>query len=569
MGFLAGVLDEMRDRQAATEQRASLENPAVPLSLASFLAWFGAGDPTASGEVINVATAMQVTAVYACVRLIAESCALPIYVEEVQADGSRERTDHDLAWILNNEPNDEMSGPTYWEAYTGNMAAAGNAYAEILRDQMGRIAGFYPLAAGVTRPRRNRAGVLEYVTTAGQAPGRERVIRKEDMLHCPLFSLDGLQGLSPIALARQTIGLAKATEKFGAKFFGNGSIPNGVLSPEVGTAVTDKQKADLKESWERNYGGDNARRVAVMTAPWKWQSIGISPEESQFIGTQQFTRSQIAGLFRVPPAMIGDTTRLSNNNHEQQSLSFVVDTLRPYLSRIEKELTRKLLPKVGPKAYKYEIKFDVSERLRGDFVTTQTGFSLGRQWGWLSANDVRRAQGMNPIGKEGDIYMQPSNMIDAKNADKEPAPAPQPAKQLSSGQDEEGDEGDQDDDRSRNVLGRYASKHGAGFVQAFRAAGGDLEHLRSGLAPVIHSIVDSAAGEHPFTFWQPDRLDKIADEAADGVVRRMRRQAPAVELTEQLCRDEFRRVVRAVHIHTAREGAAIEAERDLAGQEGN
>ena len=157
------------------ESRGGLENPSVPLSLASFLAWQGAGEPTASGEVINVATAMQITSVYACIRLIAESCALPVKVFEIHDDGRRAVALHDLTWILGTEPNDEMSAPVFWECFTGNSAASGNAYAEILRDNGARMRGLYPLSSGVTRPRRSAAGVLEYVTTAGMQDGKERV----------------------------------------------------------------------------------------------------------------------------------------------------------------------------------------------------------------------------------------------------------------------------------------------------------------------------------------------------------------------------------------------------------
>ena len=538
--------------------RASIENPSVPLSLSSFFAWLGTGEPTASGEIINVATAMQITTVYACVRTIAEGCCLPIIVEEIHDDGRRERVDHDLAWVLNNQPNDEMNGATLWESYFGNAAAAGNGYAEILRDSYGRPAGVYPLSSNVTRPRRSSAtGKLEFVSKVDA--NLEKVLPAADVLFNPLFSFDGLMGLNPIAQARQMLGLARAAEKFGGKFFGNGAYPGGILTPAEGNNVTDAQRANLKESWERNYGGDNARRVAVMTAPWKWQAIGLSPEDSQFIGTQQFTRSQIAALFNVPPHKVGDTTRLSNNNHEQAQLAYVTDTLRPYLNRAERELTTKLLPTAGRKAYRLAIRFDESERLRGDFVTMQEGYALGRQWGWLSANDVRRDMGMTPIGGEGDIYLSPLNMLDARAVEATPAPAP--AKQLG--------QGDGQGDAERSMLGRYAQKHARGFVLAFRAAGGDLEALRQGLAPVIRGLVDDASREYPFTFWPDDVQPRVANEAIDGAVRRMRRAGLAtIGVSEQLCRDEFRRVVRAVVINTARESAAITAEAQLAGQEG-
>jgi HK97 family phage portal protein len=557
-----------RVRSAWTSARASLENPSVPLSLSAFLGWLGAGEPTASGEIINVANALQITTVYRCVRLLAESVAsLPLVIYASKDDGSRQRVDHDLTWILASEPNDEMSASAFWEAFTGNMAAAGNGYSEIIRDRAGAVRGLYPLSSGITSPRRNtRTNALEYVTSSGLSSGTERVIQKEDMIHCPLFGFDGLKGFNPITLARQMLGLARATEKFGSKFFGNGAFPSGIITPDpaAGSIVTDKQKADLKESWERNYGGDNQRRVAVLTAPWKWQALGISPEDSQFLGTQQFTRSQIAGLFGVAPHKVGDTTRLSNNNHEQESLAFVTDTLRPYLNRIEQELERKLLPRSGPNAYSYQIEFDVSERLRGDFVTTQEGMALGRQWGWLSANDVRRQLGLNPLGSDGDVYLSPLNMVNAKQAaETAPPPAPAPAAgqagaelELEGATDHEG-----------RVLGLYAAQHAAGFVRAFQAAEGEPERLRAGLAPVVAGLADTAAREMPFIFWPDETQKHIAADALEGILRRMRRAGPRFELSEQLCRGEFRRLVRAIHIQTAREGAAIQAEHEVRGGE--
>jgi HK97 family phage portal protein len=546
------------------EARASLENPSVPLSLASFFGWLGAGEPTASGEVINVATAMQITTVYRCVRLIAESVAsLPLVVYEVTDGGSRQRVDHDLTWVLNNEPNDEMAAPAFWEAYTGNMAAAGNGYAEIMRDNGGQAVGLYPLASGVTTPRRNAAGGLEYMTTSGMPAGRERVIRKEDVIHSPLLGFDGLKGFNPITLARQMLGLARATEKFGARFFGNGAFPSGILSPEPGNNITPKQKDDFKDSWERNYGGENQRRVAVMTAAWKWQAIGISPEDSQFIGTQQFTRSQIAGLFGVPPHKVGDMARASNNNHEQESLSFVTDTMRPYTNRIEKELLRKLMPRVGPKAYRYVIEFDYSERLKGDFMTTQEGLALGRQWGYLSANDCRRTMGMNAIGAEGDIYLSPLNMIDARQVENQPPPdagGADDGKQLPAAASDQ-------EEKGLRVLGRYAAQHGRAFVGAFRGARGQVAGLRAELSPVVAAIADRAARDYPFTLWPDGTIERIAGDALESLMRRMGHAGASFELSEQLCRDEFRRVVRSVHIHAARESAAIEADRELGGRE--
>lgn len=556
MGIFAELLDNQRDRMAL-ESRTSIENPSVPLSLASFLGWLGAGEPTASGEVINVQTALQVTDFYIGLRFLCQAVASsPLVVYEIKDNGAKERVDHDLTWMLATEPNDEMAAPPFWESQVGAMASAGNSYAEIIRDNGGRVRGLYPLSPGVTEPRRNiRSGVLEYATRSGMSDGRERVIAKEDMLHCPLFSFDGLKGFSPVTLARQTLGLARATEKFGAKFFGNGAVPLSVFTPETGNNVTPEKAAALKESFERNYGGENALRTAVLTGAWKLQSLGFSPEDCQFILTQGMTRTRIAALLGLPPHVIGDTTRLSNNNHENQTLQLVTDTLRPYSNRIEKELLRKLLPRTGPKAFRYVIEFDFTERQRGDFVTTQQGFALGRQWGWLSANDVRRALGMNPGGAELDIYLSPLNMLDANQV-------------LNPPDEPEGDAaGAALDEGQRTVLARYVVRYGKPFVEAFRRAGTDLDKLATELRPVVASIADGAIHRDPFGVRDDHAAGEIAGAAVDAVVRRLKKRGAAWVFSEQICRDEFRRVIRAVHIHSARQSAATQAERELADPE--
>ena len=460
-----------------------------------------------------------------------------------------------------------MAAPAFWESQIGAMACAGNSYAEIIRDFGGRPRGLYPLSPGVTEPRRNnRTGVLEYVTRAGMDSGRERVIAKEDMIHCPLFSFDGLKGFSPVTLARQTLGLARATETFGANFFGNGAVPLQMLTPEAGNIVTPEQVAMLKESFERNYGGENQLRTAIMTGAWKMQAMGLSPEDCQFILTQSFTRSRIAGLLGLPPHVLGDTTRLSNNNHENQTLQLVTDTFRPYCNRIEKELLRKLMPRSGPKAYSYIIEFDFTERQRGDFVTTQQGFALGRQWGWLSANDVRRALGMNPGGPELDIFLSPLNMLDAKQVLNPPEDPPKPTGDpLDDGQGADPDA--EPDANERTVLARYVVSYGRQFVDAFRRAGADLAKLAAELQPVVAVIADGAIHADPFGIRDDSAAASIAGDATAAVIRRLKKRGAAWVFSEQLCRDEFRRVVRAVHIQSARQNAAAAAARQLAAPE--
>ncbi len=372
------------------------------------------GVQTDSGERITEMVAMQISTVYACVRVISESIAsLPAALYQVTPTGRVAVPDHNLAWMLQSEPNPEQSAFTFWDTFAGCCALTGNAYAEIVRDAFGRPAALWPLNPRKTKPEREPNGTLVYKTYVGVngENGPARTIQADDVFHVPLFSLDGIYGYSPVQLMRQSLGLARAAEKFGARFFGNGSRPGGILSTK---GMPDKTvRAEIRDSWEQQHGGVNQGRTAVLFGDWTWQQIGLSPEESQFLATRQFQRSDICGMWRVPPQMVGDTTRLSNSNHEQQALSFVSDTLRPYLSRIEQEANRKLLRPIGS-GQRIVLSFDVTERTRGDFATLLKAYAVGRQWGWYSANDVRRDLGLPLGGPELDVYLVPVNMENAE-----------------------------------------------------------------------------------------------------------------------------------------------------------
>lgn len=397
------------------ESRANpLNNPAVSLSSPAIFSWLTQGEPTAAGEEVNHFTAMQSTSVYACVRVIAESVAsLPLKLYSTGDAGRREAFDVPLHDILCVEPNPEMTAFSFWETMTGCLALTGNCYAQIMRNGAGQIASLFPLHPLKTEPYRTPDGTLSYRTFDGQKDGVYRYIQPKDIVAIPLFSYDGLKGLSPIMQARQAIGLAVAAEKFGARFFGNGSRPGGIITSSA--KPDEKSQQNARESWERAQAGVNQGRTAFLFGPdIKYEQIGLSPEECQFLATRKFQREDIAALFRVPASMIGDTSRLSNTNHEQQNLTFLTDTIRPYLSRIENELTRKLLPSVGRNSGKLSLQFDVTERMRGDFNTQMKGYQTGVLSGWLSRNEVRKEIGENPGPKDLDVYMVPVNMQDSE-----------------------------------------------------------------------------------------------------------------------------------------------------------
>jgi HK97 family phage portal protein len=390
------------------EKRISPENPSS--SLSAVAKWLNAGNQTVSGELMNDQIALQITTVRTCVTVLAESVAsLPCVLYERKAEGRVEAENNPLHYILGAEPNEEMSAFTFWETMVGVNALTGNSYAEIIWNNSNQVAELYPLNPLVTEPYRMPNGKIGYRTRQGSKNGEWRHIDAKDILHFRLFSMDGLKGLSPVDMHRQALGLTVAAEKFGAKFFGNGSKPGGVLSgPEE---MSDEQIADARAAWEAAQGGSNQGRTAVLPGGWTYTQIGLSPENSQFLATRVFQRAEIAAMFRVPAHMAGDTSKISNSSYEQMNLSFLNDTLRPILTRIESELNRKLLPQLGRKANKFFVRFDLTERLRADHETTMAGIALARQWGLMQVDEGRIAMGMNPIGDTS--RLTPINMMNA------------------------------------------------------------------------------------------------------------------------------------------------------------
>ena len=230
-----------------------------------------------------------------------------------------------------------------------------------------------------------------------------------DILHVKGMSLNGVEGVSPITYAREAIGLGLAAEDFGSRFFANDARPGIVL--EHPGALSDQAYKKLKKSWADKHGGlANKHKVAILEEGMKIHEIGIPPEDAQFLETRKFQVNEIARIFRIPPHMIGDLERSTFSNIEQQSLEFVIHTVRPWLVRWEQALNISLLP--GEYRQKYFIEFLVDGLLRGDIKSRYEAYSIGRQNGWLSADDIRELENMNPLPDDmGKIYLIPLNMI--------------------------------------------------------------------------------------------------------------------------------------------------------------
>lgn len=375
---------------------------------------------SSAGKNVNERSAMQMTAVYSCVRILAEAVAgLPLHLYRYKEDGGKERAiDNNLYHLLHDEPNKEMSSFIFRETLMTHLLLWGNAYAQIIRNGKGEVVALYPLMPNKMQVDRDENGELYYIYTrssdeAKTMDGVTVYLTPRDVLHIPGLGFDGLVGYSPIAMAKNAIGLAIATEEYGAKFFANGAAPSGFLE-HPGTI---KDPSRLRENWNSTFGGSaNSGKVAVLEEGMKYTPISISPEQAQFLETRKFQIDEIARIFRVPPHMVGDLEKSSFSNIEQQSLEFVKYTLDPWVIRWEQSLSRALLNEDEKR--KYFFKFNLEGLLRGDYESRMSGYAVARQNGWMSANDIRELENMDKIPAEdgGDLYLINGNMLPLNKA---------------------------------------------------------------------------------------------------------------------------------------------------------
>lgn len=375
---------------------------------------------TTSGKNVNEMTALQTTAVYACVRILAEAIAsLPIHVYKHTDEGKEQDVNHQLYYLLHDEPNPDMTSFVFRETLMTHLLIWGNAYAQIIRDGRGQVLALYPLLPDRVSVKRDDKGELYYVYQRSEEDNpnfKDKgniILKKSEVLHVPGLGFDGLIGYSPIAMAKNAVGMTLATEEYGASFFANGANPGGVL--EHPGILKDPSK--VRESWNQVYQGtNNSHKVAVLEEGMSYKTIGIPPNEAQFLETRKFQINEIARLYRIPPHMVGDLEKSSFSNIEQQSLEFVKYTLDPWVVRFEQAFQKSLLLPDEKKTY--FIKFNVDGLLRGDYQSRMNGYAIGRQNGWLSTNDIRRLEDMNPLSKEegGDLYLVNGNMTKLEDA---------------------------------------------------------------------------------------------------------------------------------------------------------
>lgn len=417
MGFLEWLGISPRDKPALPEIEDNVRDSGQVFV-------FGRSD---SGERVDEKSAMQIATVYACVRLLAETVAgLPLHLyryTDGDEKGKEKAKDHPLYRILYRQPNPEMTSFSFREVMMVQLLLWGNCYAQIIRDGRNGIMSLYPLLPENMEIDRDEKGQIFYIYHAytDEAPGennKDIYFRQDEIFHVPGMGFNGLVGFSPIAMMKNALGTTLAVEKYGSSFFKNGAQPSGVLE-HPGVL---KDPAKIRENWSAVYGGaNNAHKVAVLEEGMQYKPISLPPEDSQFLSTRQFGVNEICRIFRVPPHMVQDLEHATFSNIEHQSIDFVVHTLTPWLVRFEQAVIKDLL--LPDEQDEYFPKFNVDGLLRGDYQSRMQGYATGISNGFMSPNDVRRLEQLDPIPEEqgGDGYYLNGGYVKLEDAGKQQA----------------------------------------------------------------------------------------------------------------------------------------------------
>jgi len=355
---------------------------------------------TQSGVMVNETLALNLSSVYACTQVLSQTVgSLPLHVYQRTADGKNRTANHPLYRLLHDAPNPEMTSMSWRQAIMLHLCMWGNHYSEIER-RNGEPVALWPITPWRVALKRVN-GQLVYAVALDSGVVN---VPFADMLHVKGLSYDGLIGLPPMRAAKEAIGLGLAAQKYAAKFFANDARPGGIL--EHPGQLSDEASARLRKSFEKTHEGlDNKFRVAVLEEGMKFNAVGVPPEDAQLLETRKFGVSEIARYFRMPLHKISDLDRSTNNNIEHQAIEFVTDTIRPWLVNIEQELSFKLF------SGDFFPEFLIEGLLRGDIKTRYEAYAIGRQWGWLSADDIRERENMNKLPNgQGGQYLVPLNM---------------------------------------------------------------------------------------------------------------------------------------------------------------
>lgn len=403
------------------------------------------GAPTASGAHVTPETALRVAAVYSCIRVIAETIgSLPFHVFR-RLDRGRERAfEHPLYFLLSEEPNPWMTKMEFFEVVTAHLNLRGNHYSYIVSEDQATIDYLLPLNPARVEVQW-RSGKVVYIFTDDQ--GRKMLLMPREIFHVKGLSTDGIKGRSPIEVAREVVGLGIVTQEMAARLYSNDARPGGVI--EHPGELGDEGMKNLMESWKAAHTGvAKAHKPAILEEGAKWHQVGMTSEDAQFLESRRFQVEEIARVFRVPPHLVGDLSKATYSNIEQQNIDFVQKTILPWASRIESAVKRCLFS--PDDKLTYYPKFNLDGILRGDIETRFKAYGAGRQWGIFSTNDIRELEEMNPVEHGDDDFLVPINMALAKDLGKD-----------------NGDGGSQDEENPFNE--QFALRSGAGRVKIQQA----------------------------------------------------------------------------------------------------
>lgn len=376
------------------EQRA-LEAD-TPINGTTLLSILG-GTPAVTGKVVNQSTAMQLTAVFACVSLLSETFAsLPAILYRRLDRGKERAIDHPLYSVLHDIANPEQTSADFRSTMMAHILLWGHCYAEISRNGAGDVKALWPITPTRVRPFRNSRNALMYQVNLSENPSSSLPATTQNLSADRVLHVSGVLGLSPIGQAREALGLTMAAEEYGARFFSNDSTPGGVLE-HPGQLSGDAQLRLRDQIETQTRGLSNKHRMMVLEEGMKWTGIGLPPEDSQFLETRKFQVGEIARIFRVPPHMIGDVDRSTSwgTGIEQQNIGFVVYSVRSWLVRWEQEENKTLLSEEERK--NYFIEYLVDGLLRGDIASRYAAYSIARQNGWMNGNEIRELENQNPV----------------------------------------------------------------------------------------------------------------------------------------------------------------------------
>lgn len=385
-----------------------------PYTLSSLMAKaFSDGQAVSAGVSVSEQSALTYSAFWACVNTISTDVAsLPLILYKRDEGGGKKRYTNSRTYqLLHDEPNPEMTSMTLRQATQAHALTWGGGYAEIERDRLDRPKYLWPITPDRVSPVRNVAGDVGYSVVQGSGK-QPVVIEAANMLHIPGLGFDGLCGYSVVSMARESIGLGIATERFGGTFFGNGATFGGVISYK-GPRPSELSDKNYRESLEAKHVGVNqAHKFLALYNEATYTRLGIPPNDAQFLETRLHQIEEMCRWFRMPPHKIQHLLRSTNNNIEHQSIEYYSDTLRPWLVRWEQEINRKL---ISPLERRFQFAEHMIEGvLRGDLASRYAAYAVGRQWGWLSADDVCEKENMNPLPNGiGKVYLLPLNMIPA------------------------------------------------------------------------------------------------------------------------------------------------------------